>query len=314
LDLKLANSTNIPILRTTRLKETLMAEWTWAEDRGILRVAGADAEDFLQGLISNDVTKAKPGAAIYAALLTPQGKFLHDFFVLGNDNGYLLDCDGARRADLLQRLKRYKLRAKVDLADETEAWRTALVWGEAEAGLSLPATALAYPDPRLPALGIRVLVPGGVAFEPPATATTQAAYERMRRSLGVGASPDDLLVDKSFLLESGFDELAGIDWRKGCYVGQEVTARTKYRGLVRRRLTPVALGTGTPAEDGKVLQNGRDVGDLRSAGDGVGLAMLKLEALEGTEPLCCGDAVLTPSRPHWWNSALSSGPADAAAE
>ncbi len=291
-----------------------MAEWTWAEGRGIVRVAGADAEDFLQGLISNDVTKAKPEAAIYAALLTPQGKFLHDFFVLRLADGFLLDCDGNSRGDLLLRLKRYKLRAKVDLADETDLWRTALIWGEGAAEVVLPATALAYPDPRLATLGIRVLVPAGEPFAPAAAVTPHATYERLRRSLGVGASPDDLLSDKSFLLESGFDELSGIDWRKGCYVGQEVTARTKYRGLVRRRLTPVSVSGKPGSDERKIMQDGRDVGDLRSAGDGVGLAMLKLEALDGAAPLLCGDAVLTPTRPGWWNSALSAGPADAAAE
>jgi tRNA-modifying protein YgfZ len=294
-----------------------MAEWTWAEGRGIVRVAGADAEEFLQGLISNDVTKAGPEAAVYAALLTPQGKFLHDFFVLRMADDFLFECEAERRADLLLRLKRYKLRAKVDLTDETDAWRVAVVWGQGAETVGLPATAMAFADPRLPALGIRVLVPAAEAdkpLTPNANEASFAAYERLRRSLGVGTGPDDLLVDKSFLMESGFDELAGIDWRKGCYVGQEVTARTKYRGLVRRRLTPVALDGGALAEDGRVTRNGRDVGELRSHRDGVGLAMLKLEALDGAEPLQCGEAILSPSRPAWWNAALSAGPADAAAE
>lgn len=294
-----------------------MAKWTWAEGRGIVRVAGVDAEEFLQGLISNDVTKAGPEVAIYAALLTPQGKFLHDFFVLRMADGFLFECEAERRADLLLRLKRYKLRAKVDLVDETDAWRVAVMWGQGAETAGLPATAIAFADPRLPSLGIRVLVPVGQANQPltpDASEAPFAAYERLRRSLGVGAGPDDLLVEKSFLMESGFDELAGIDWRKGCYVGQEVTARTKYRGLVRRRLTPVVLGSGLPAEDGRVMRNGRDVGELRSHADGMGLAMLKLEALDGVEPLQCGDTVLTPTKPEWWDPTLSAGPAKVAAD
>lgn len=287
-----------------------MTEWTWAANRGVVRVGGADAEEFLQGLVSNDVAKAEPDKAVYAALLTPQGKFLHDFFVLRSDEDFLLDCDGERRADLLQRLKRYKLRAKVDLADETDVWRVAVAWGEGDAP-EWDETVLAYPDPRLAALGFRALVPADAAAGLQPTGDF-AAYERLRRSLGVPSAPEELQVDKSFLMESGFDELNGIDWQKGCYVGQEVTARTKYRGLVRRRLTPVTISDGSQAGQGLVLQDGRDVGDLRSCQDGVGLAMLKLEALDTDAPMLCDGAVLTPARPVWWRD--QSGSTGAAAE
>lgn len=287
-----------------------MADWTWAEGRGVVRVGGAEAEAFLQGLVSNDVSRAGPETAIYAALLTPQGKFLHDFFVLRREDGFLLECESERRADLMQRLKRYKLRSKVDLADETEAWRVALVWGEgaeAAARQGWAEGAIAYADPRLPTLGLRVLVPADTAADPHGLyEATPEAYDRLRRSLGVPAAPDELQIERSFLMESGFEELNGIDWQKGCYVGQEVTARTKYRGLMRRRLTPVAVEGGAPAEDGKIMQDGRDVGDLRSRQDGIGLAMLKLEALDKDAPLTCGEAVLTPSRPDWWRNAPGS--------
>lgn len=282
-----------------------MAYWTWADDRGVLRVGGAEAEAFLQGLVSNDIGKAGPDTAVYAALLTPQGKFLHDFFVLRQGDDFLLECEGERRADLMQRLKRYRLRLKIALEDETDAWRVALVWGDGaeDAGHAWGEGAVAYADPRLPALGIRVLLPAASAKAP--SGLTEApvdAYHKLRMALGVPAAPEELQVERSFLMESGFDELNGIDWQKGCYVGQEVTARTKYRGLMRRRLTPVRLDGGAPAEDGKILQDGRDVGDLRSQRDGVGLAMLKLEALDKDAPLLCGEAVLTPSRPDWWRN------------
>jgi folate-binding protein YgfZ len=282
-----------------------MAYWTWADDRGVLRVGGAEAEAFLQGVVSNDIGKAGPDTAVYAALLTPQGKFLHDFFVLRQGDDFLLECEGERRADLMQRLKRYRLRLKIALEDETDAWRVALVWGDGaeDAGHAWGEGAVAYADPRLPALGIRVLLPAASAKAP--SGLTEApvdAYHKLRMALGVPAAPEELQVERSFLMESGFDELNGIDWQKGCYVGQEVTARTKYRGLMRRRLTPVRLDGGAPAEDGKILQDGRDVGDLRSQRDGVGLAMLKLEALDKDAPLLCGEAVLTPSRPDWWRN------------
>lgn len=306
-----------------------MTYWTWAEDRGVLRVGGAEAEAFLQGLVSNDVSAAGPDRAVYAALLTPQGKFLHDFFVLRQGEAFLLECEGGRRADLLQRLKRYRLRSKVDLADETDSWRVALVWGElvsgepvsgegaSDAGRGWGEGAIAYADPRLPDLGLRVLVPAGQAAAMPdgladgLVEVPPQAYDRLRLSLGVPAAPEELQVERSFLMESGFGDLNGIDWRKGCYVGQEVTARTKYRGLVRRRLTPVTISGGTPAEDGKIWQDGRDVGDLRSHRDGLGIAMLKLEALDKPAPLECGAATLTPARPRWWQADATS---EAAAE
>ncbi len=293
-----------------------MAHWTWAEGRGVIGVGGAEAEAFLQGLVSNDVSKAGPETAVYAALLTPQGKFLYDFFVLHRDGRFLLECESERRADLLLRLKRYKLRSKVDLTDEVEDWRVALVWGEgADAAAAKQAWgegAIAFADPRLPALGLRVLVPADAAVEPAGlTEGSRDAYDRHRIALGVPAPPEELQIERSFLMESGFEELNGIDWQKGCYVGQEVTARTKYRGLMRRRLTPVAIEGGAPAADGKIMQDGRDVGDLRSRQDGVGLAMLKLAALDREAPLVCGDAVLTPSRPDWW---LTAPAAESAAE
>ena len=169
---------------------------------------------------------------------------------------------------------------------------------------------MAVADPRLPDLGLRVLVPAPAGAAPAGLEPAElAAHERLRVSLGVPAAPDELQVERSFLMESGFDELNGIGWQKGCYVGQEVTARTKYRGLMRRRLTPVAIDGGAPADDGKVWQEGRDVGDLRSHRDGLGLAMLKLEALDKAEPLTCGEAVLTPSRPAWWQTGATAGAA-----
>ncbi len=291
-----------------------MAYWTWAEDRGVLRVGGAEAEAFLQGLVSNDIGNARADMAVYAALLTPQGKFLHDFFVLRQGEAFLLECEGERRADLMQRLKRYRLRSKIALEDESGVWRVALIWGEGaeQAGQAWGQGAVAYADPRLPALGVRVLVPVDSAAAPSGlTEGAVNAYQKHRMALGVPAAPEDLQVERSFLLESGFDELNGIGWQKGCYVGQEVTARTKYRGLLRRRLTPVTLNGGVPADDGKVLQDGRDVGDLRSHYDDIGLAMLKLEALDKDVPLICGEAVLTPSRPDWWRI---GGASEAAAE
>jgi len=286
-----------------------------ARDRGILSVSGDDRRPFLQGLISNDVEKATPERAIHAAFLTAQGKYLHDFFLIDFEGRLLIDCEAERRADLQQRLRRYRLRSRVELADETEAWMVAVVAGdEAASRLGLPAEpgsaqpfegGAAFVDPRLPELGVRLVLPresgeatlGGLGIrqgEP-------GEYDRLRLGLGVPDGSRDLPVEKAFLLESGFDELNGIDWDKGCYIGQELTARTKYRGLVRRRLMPVAI-EGPAPEPGTPLYLGeKNVGEMRSARGDVGLAMIRLEALaeDGDVVLAAGEARVRPQRPEW---------------
>src|SRR5690606_20651831 len=200
-----------------------------ARDRGILSVSGDDRRTFLQGLISNDVEKVTPERAIYAAFLTPQGKYLHDFFLIEVGDRLLIDCEAERRADLQQRLRRYRLRSKVELTDETDAWMVAVVAGEAAASrLGLPAEpgsakpvegGAAFVDPRLPALGVRLVLPretgeatvGGLGIR----SGEPGEYDRLRLGLGVPDGSRDLPVEKAFLLESGFDELNGLDWDKG---------------------------------------------------------------------------------------------------
>lgn len=293
--------------------------------RSVLTVAGEDRASFLQGLISNDTARISPTEAIYSAFLTPQGKYLYDFSIAAraDESGvetYLLDVEAARRADLLKRLSMYRLRSKVVLADGTTDWTVAIIYGaKALEALALPAQAgatkplgdgVVFTDPRLPALGARAILPAATATAVLQAAGLQpgdaAAYDRLRLSLGIPESPIDLVPDKSILLESGFDELHGVDWQKGCYMGQELTARTKYRGLVRKRLLPVAI-TGMPPAPGTPITAGdREVGEMRShAADGsVGIAMLRIEALEalrsgGSVTLQAGDTTLTPHLPDW---------------
>ena len=287
-----------------------MAKWTKASDRGLIEVSGPEAESFLQGLISNDVTKADGSQAVYAALLTPQGKFLHDFFVVRAGNSLLLDCEAARQSDLFQRLRRYKLRAKVELRERADL-AVVLVWGDdageilgmgSEVQQALAGEVIACRDPRLSALGYRLIAP----MEQPIPALDHGEasdltdHEQLRHELGVPEGSRDLAVDRALLLESGFEELNGVDWDKGCYVGQEVTARTKYRGLVRRRLTPVTVTGGAPADDGRVTKSGLDAGELRSCHAGQGFALLKLSILQSNEPLQSGEAEVVPSIPDWW--------------
>lgn len=285
------------------------------EDRGVLEVTGADRCQFLQGLVSNDVAKATPDHALYAALLTAQGKYLHDFFVVALDDALYLDGEAARLADLKRRLGLYKLRAKVSLGEASDRYAVAAAFGDgALDALGLPlqrgaatrfADGVAYVDPRLAELGVRLLLPRSAGAAPLAERgfgiSDAAAYDRLRLALGVPDGSRDLLVDKSILLESGFDELNGIDWQKGCYVGQELTARTKYRGLIKKRLMPVAVEGPLPPPGTPVMAGDQEAGEMRSGRDGIALALLRLEATTDGKPLTAAGAKLTPRKPVWAN-------------
>jgi folate-binding protein YgfZ len=275
-----------------------------ARDRALIALAGADRYSFLQGIVSNDVAKATGERAIYAAFLTPQGKYLHDIFIAVLGERLLIDCEAARRSDLLRRLSLYKLRAKVTLAEENEL-AIGLHFGPgALSALGLPDEAgrsraeksgVIYVDPRLAALGARLLLP---ASEMPAETGSAADYDRLRLSLGVPDGSRDLPVEKAILLENGFDELNAIDWDKGCYMGQELTARTRYRGLVRKRLLPVRIEGAPPVPGTALLQDQKEMGEMRSAAGDLGLALVRLEAL-GKGPLTAEGATLTPHKPDW---------------
>jgi folate-binding protein YgfZ len=259
-------------------------------DRGVLEVAGPDRVAFLQGLVSNDVAAIPPGGAAWAALLTPQGKWLADFFVVAaTGEAFLLDAEASAVPGLLQRLSRFRLRSKVTLRDASAEWHVHAAWGAA------PTTGgIVFADPRLPEAGWRVLAPA-----PLDTDATAEDYDRHRLALGLPDGARDLEAEKSVLLEAGFDELHGVSWSKGCYMGQELTARTRYRGLVKRRLVPVAVdgplpARGTPLTDAA----GAEVGEMRSGRDGQGLAILRLDALE-RGPFTAGAARLSPRIPAW---------------
>jgi folate-binding protein YgfZ len=293
--------------------------WAGLADRGVLALGGPDRVDFLQGLVSNDVRRAGPERAIWAALLTPQGKYLHDFLIAELDGTLLLDCEAARRDDLLRRLKLYRLRAKVTLEDRTPDLAVAVAFGPgAAAALGLPGGergaarpfggGTAFVDPRTPALGARAILPraGAEAALKGAGLAPRAASEWTLRRLGLGVpeGSGDLAVEKAILLENGFDALDGVAWDKGCYVGQELTARTKYRGLVKKRLVPVRLDGPPPAPGTPVTTgDGRDAGEVRSVLGDRGLALLRIEelerALDGGAGLLAGEARLLPERPAW---------------
>ncbi len=255
-------------------------------DRAVIEVSGDDRVSFLQGLVSNDVMEAAPGRAVWAALLTPQGKWLADFFILADGEHLLLDCEAGQAAMLAQRLARFRLRAKVVV--QPVPLLVYAAWGG-----TAPDQGIVALDPRMPDAGWRVLSDTPL----PANGTT-ADWDRHRLTLGLPDGSRDMEAEKTTLLEAGFDELHGVSWTKGCYMGQELTARTKYRGLLKRRLVPVRIDGLVPPAGTPVLRAGVEAGAMRSGVQGLGLALLRLDAI-GADNLTCGEAVLHPAPPDW---------------
>lgn len=238
-------------------------------DRALIVVTGSERVSFLNGLLTNSLTAVEQGAVVYACLLTPQGKFLFDFFVRAEGDRVLLEVDAARRADCLRRLSLYKLRADVSLAAEDGY---CVVAGF---DAPMPAAGSAFADPRHPQMGWRGWWPKEGAL--PATDPAEA-YHRHRIALGVPDGGTDLEPERSILLEFNLDSLNAIDFQKGCYIGQELTARTKYRAVLKRKAEPVRLDGPVPPPGTPILANGKEAGELRSAVPGLGLALIRLDA------------------------------------
>lgn len=280
-------------------------------NRALLSVSGEDRVAFLQGLISNDVARVAPDRAVWAAFLTPQGKFLHDLFLAARGDEILIEVEADRLDDLRKKLSLYKLRSKVAIVPAEGLAVFASLGGSATIGLANEAGAaksfgsgVALVDPRLARAGLRFYL----ADDQPLRAAGFSegpfdAWDRNRIRLGLPDGSRDLTVEKAILLENGFDELHGVDFQKGCYMGQELTARTKYRGLVRKRLMPVRID-GTPPEPGTpVMFDGAEAGEMRSSAGDLGLAMIRLEHFRKAEgqdgAFTCGEAKLTPWKPDW---------------
>ena len=234
--------------------------------RGIVSVSGEDRRAFLQGIISNDTDLLDTQPCVYACLLTPQGKFLHDFFMTERDQVIFLECEGGLRAeDLAQRLGRYKLRSKVEIACTPAADIMASFSGRD--GF--------YPDPRHPGMGYRSF-PWAKVAPPPEQDETYYHTQRIR--LGIPDGSRDMALEKSTLIECNIDKLSGVSYEKGCYVGQELTARMHHRGLAKRHLYPVqSKGHPLPATGTDLNVNGAFAGEMRSSCGDIGLALLKDE-------------------------------------
>jgi folate-binding protein YgfZ len=269
---------------------------TLLTDRCVLRVAGEPARGFLNNLVTGDIATMTPDTPRYAALLSPQGKIVADFFVVETPDGeFLIDCPATLAAELLQKLTFYKLRARVTIARD-EGLAVLAVWS----GDGATSEGTAFRDPRLPALGLRVvLAPERVAkavAELDATPGDAADYEAHRIALGVPQGGVDFTYGDAFPHDADMDKLSGVDFRKGCFVGQEVVSRVQHRGTARNRVVAVAFAGTAPAPGSAVTAGGKSVGSIGSVSGAQGLAMLRVdrvaEALAAGSPLLAGDTPL----------------------
>ncbi len=286
-------------------------------NRGVLKVAGDDARSFLHGLVSADILKLGPGEARFCALLSPQGKIIADFIVVEapaqHGGGFFLDVPHAVAKPLLDKLNLYKLRSRLIAEDSSDTLGVLAAWD----GDGSLAFGLCYADPRLPALGLRAILPPQRAAD--AAAALGAAlvdaseYEAHRIALGIPQGGVDFQYGDAFPHEADMDQLGGVDFTKGCYVGQEVVSRMEHRGSARTRTVPVRYdGTAPPPAGTVITAGGRQIGAMGSAAAGRGLALLRLdrvaEAMSHGEPLVAGGVAILPIKPDWARFAFPDGP------
>src|SRR5262245_49634420 len=288
-------------IRSSAMKAALLP------DRGVVKVAGDDTRKFLNGLVTSDIAKVTPAAASFAALLTPQGKIIVDFILAeappADGGGFFLDCPRALASTLMQRLNFYKLRAKVIVEDLSETLGVLAIWD----GDAATEYGLCYRDPRLPALGLRCMLPphlaGEAAADLGAAFVEPTAYEAHRIALGVPRGGLDFIYGDAFPHESDMDQFGGIDFDKGCFVGQEVVSRIEHRGSARARVVPVAFDGFAPEAGTPVSVGDKTIGTLGSTAQGRGLAMLRLDraadALATGQPLVTGSVEIRLVKPAW---------------
>ena len=274
-------------------------------DRGVVKVAGEDARNFLNGLVTTDLDRLKPGLGRFGALLTPQGKIVVDFLITeapaGHGGGFLIDCPKALADTLATKLKFYKLRAKVTVENLSADLGVLAAWD----GRPAAQPDLAFADPRQDGLGFRILIPENLKEKLSgligADLVDATEYEAHRIALGVPRGGLDFMYSDAFPHETNMDRLAGVDFDKGCYVGQEVVSRLQHRGTARTRSVKVLLD-GPSAEAGAtILAGDKPVGTIGSTSGGKGIALVRIDrvadALDGGQPLTAGGLALKLAEP-----------------
>ena len=284
------------------------------EDRGVVAVFGPDAGSFLQNLVTCDVLKLAPLNASLGALLSPQGKIFCDFLISRDDeDGFLIDITRALARDLVHKLTLYRLRAKVEIVDVSEQLAVAALWGQD----AVIGEGICYRDPRHPRLGQRAFLPRQDA---PALLAAAAAiladanaYHSHRVALAIPEGGKDFTLGDTFPHEADFDRLGGVDFAKGCYVGQEVVSRMEHRTSVRKRVVPITFGPMRPMDGQDVTCGERVIGYVGSTANGRGLAMLRLdhvaEARATDQTLMAGSIDIHPQNPDWADFQLAGSKA-----
>jgi hypothetical protein len=272
-------------------------------DRGVVRVTGADAEKLLQGVITNDMDLLASQPAIHAALLTPQGKILFEFFVVKAADGFLLETGRDKAPELVRRLNLYRLRAKAAIDDASGVYRVFASWGDAPRSLGESVDGVSFTDPRLAALGLRILVGAeqGAGY-PDGEKATADAYHAHRITLGVPEGGKDYALGDAFPHEADLDLLHGVSFSKGCYVGQEVVSRMQNRATVRKRVVPIE--GDAPLTSGAEVRAGEAViGTVGSVTGRKALALVRLdraaEAKARGQALAANGVAVTLRKPDW---------------
>jgi len=274
-------------------------------DRGVIKVAGEDARNFLNGLITTDVDRLKPGLGRFGALLTPQGKIIVDFLITeapsGHGGGFLIDCPKPLADGLATKLKFYKLRAKVTVDNLSGDLGVLAAWD----GQPAAQPDLAFADPRNAELGMRILIPEDLKQKLSdligAELVDATDYEAHRIALGIPRGGLDFMYSDAFPHETNMDRLAGVDFDKGCYVGQEVVSRMQHRGTARTRSVKVLLEDSAPEAGVSVMAGDKSVGTMGSSAQGKGIALVRIDrvadALDAGQPLSAGGLALKLAEP-----------------
>src|SRR5579862_8623761 len=274
-------------------------------DRGVVKVTGDTARDFLNGLITTDMTRLAPGQGRFGALLTPQGKITIDFLITeapaGHGGGFLIDCPKPLAQALADKLKFYRLRAKIDVENLSDSLGVLAAWD----GVPALKPDLTFTDPRNAKLGLRIFVPDELAQKAAdaigAELVDASVYEAHRIAVGIPRGGLDFMYGDAFPHETNMDRLSGVDFDKGCYVGQEVVSRMQHRGTARTRTVRVLLDGPAPEVGSAILAGDKSVGTMGSAANGHALALMRIdraaEALEAGTPLTAGGLSIRIAEP-----------------
>jgi folate-binding protein YgfZ len=265
-------------------------------NRSLIGLSGCDTHKFMQSIISNDIYLLDISPAIYALLLSPQGKYLYDFFVAKSNDGLLLDCHSSVKDALIKRLSLYKLQADVNIIDLSTEYKVLHVTDY------INASNWCFKDPRHSSMLFRCWIQNDQMQQVEQYKLDNGAYEQFRIYNAIPEGVSDLDLDKSFPLEFGFEKLNAISFTKGCYVGQEVIARTTYRGVVRKQPYKVEAENGTlPAKHAPIIANGNEVGVMCSSLGNIGIALIRVEDYEANSqmPVFAGDIQIKLTPVNW---------------